>query len=364
MRCSLEHRLSERRHGGNLRQLKKPNKLIDFASNNYLGLAQSQELAALISQESFGFGSTGSRLLTGNTTFAEQLEREIAHFHGYEAGLLFNCGYMANLGVLSAVATAEDSIFYDIQVHASIHDGIRLSSARAYPFRHNDMVHLEKRLNQCSCRGKRYICVEAVYSTDGSRAPLTEISGLASKYEARLIVDEAHAVGVLGPHGRGLTAEYGLTNQVFAQVVTFGKALGVHGAIVLGSSLLREYLINFARSFIYTTALPLGSLIAIKSSYALFPKLDAERRKLGNFISKIASVSGSQTPIQPIQIKGNRAAKVVAEKMVCEGYDVRALLSPTVKRGREMLRICLHAFNSDAELTDLFRRLQWHLKSS
>src|SRR5262249_569897 len=160
--------------------------------------------------------------------------------HGYEAGLLFNCGYMANLGLLSAVAADEDLIFFDSAIHASSRGGIQLSQATAFPFKHNDVNHLEHRLKHCQTVGNRFICIESVYSTDGSKALLPEIVQLAKRYEAHLIVDEAHAVGVFGPEGRGLVAEYDLTADVFAQVVTFGKAVGTYGAIVLGTHLLKE----------------------------------------------------------------------------------------------------------------------------
>lgn len=351
---------------GNLRKLHVSSDLIDFASNDYLGLARSSNLATSVMQEwemqishLNGLGSTGSRLLTGNSFYAQGLEDRIARFHGYEAGLLFNCGYMANVGLLSAIASREDTIIFDAGVHASTRDGIRLSRAKALPFRHNTLEHLENRLKNCALRGDRFLCIESVYSTDGSTAPLFEISQLAQKYDAHLIVDEAHATGACGPNGRGLIAEYHLTNKVFAQVVTFGKALGAHGAIVLGSHTLKQALINFATPIIYTTALPLQMLAAIKCRYDLFPKLEQERQQLQNLIRffRASYPNSSTTHIQSVPIEGNENAKNTAQTLIDCGFDVRPLLSPTVQRGHEVLRICLHAFNTEKELALLLQMI-------
>lgn len=240
---NFEKNLVKRKKIGNLRQLQLPasHMPIDFSSNDYLGLARSTQLAVAVLKEVEkysgplnGHGSTGSRLLTGNSLYAHELEDAIARFHGFEAGLLFGCGYMANVGLISAVAGNGDTIIYDAGVHASMMDGMRLSRAQAYPFRHNDLDHLEHRLKNLPREGDLFICVESLYSTDGSKAPLGEICRLAKQYEGHVIVDEAHAVGVQGVSGKGLVAEYDLTADVFAQIVTFGKALGTHGAIVLG----------------------------------------------------------------------------------------------------------------------------------
>ncbi len=361
MTAHLEHRLEKRKTRGNLRQLHIARPLIDFSSNDYLGLARSSELASSVFQEwetrvghLNGLGSTGSRLLTGNSIYAQDLEEKIARFHGYEAGVLFSCGYMANVGLLSASATHESSIFFDERVHASTRDGIRLSRAKAYPFRHNDLNHLEDRLKSCRTQEARFICIESIYSTDGSIAPLPEMSLLVKRYDAHLIVDEAHAVGVYGPQGRGLVAAHGLTDSIFAQVTTFGKALGTYGAIVLGNSTLKQALINFATSYVYTTALPFQMLAAINCSYNVFPKMEQERCDLQNLMSLFRNT----TPIQSVLIGGNASTKRASQALADLGYDVRALLSPTVQRGQELLRICLHAFNTESELTLLLNHLK------
>lgn len=368
MTLHLENRLLRRTKLGNLRILKIAQPIIDFSSNDYLGIARSPQLATSVFQEwdihlshLNGLGSTGSRLLTGNSIYAQELEKKIAKFHGYEAGLLFNCGYMANVGLLTAITNQESVIFFDAAVHASTHDGICLSQAKAFPFRHNDLEHLENRLKSCSSEGDRFICIESIYSTDGSMAQLPAISQLAREYEAHLIVDEAHAVGACGLNGRGLVAEHNLMAHVFAQVTTFGKALGTYGAIVLGNHVLKQALINFATSYIYTTALPFQTLAAIKCSYDLFPGMDQERDHLKKLIQtfRASYPSSSTSHIQSVPIEGNEAVKRAAQDIVKQGFDVSPLMSPTVQRGHEMLRVCLHAFNTDEELTQLINHLQF-----
>lgn len=357
---SLQKKLLERIKQGNLRELNTTHEgLIDFCSNDYLGLARSPILQASIHQElenrSVTNGSTGSRLLTGNTLYVQDLENSIAAFHGYEAGLLFNCGYMANVGLLSTIASSTDTLFFDANVHASTRDGISLSHAQSFAFRHNDLLHLENRLQNRSSGGNRFICIESIYSTDGSIAPLIEISALANRYGALLIVDEAHAVGIRGLGGRGLVAELGLCHQIFAQVTTFGKAVGTYGAIVMGSNILKSALINFSTPYIYTTALPFHTLAAIKYSYKILPQLESERKHLKNLIRIFCQYqfTPTQTPIQSVRFKGNEAVKSASKKLFELGFDVRPLMSPTVRRGHEALRICIHVFNTEKQIRQL-----------
>ena len=363
MTFHLENRLLARKKLGNLRRLQVHSNLIDFASNDYLGLAKSPLLKrATLQKWIFSphlLGSTGSRLLTGNSAYVERLEKKIATFHGYEEGLLFNCGYMANLGLLSCIAGEKEAILFDAHIHASSRDGIRLSQASSFPFRHNDLYHLETRLKNTNSFKDRFICIESIYSTDGSKAPLIDICNLANQYGAHLIVDEAHAVGIYGPEGKGLVAQEGLTSQVFAQITTFGKALGCFGAIVLGSPILKEALINLATSYIYTTALPFPALAAIDCSYDLFPSLEKERLYLQKLITQVQKYhpKASNSPIQSIPIQGNSSVKQASQRLLQQGFDVRALTSPTVQKGHESLRVCLHAFNTEEELTSLCKSL-------
>lgn len=357
---TLEDRLAARHEAGNLRALKVISPCIDFSSNDYLGLARSSLFADYLLGEwkrtDLLLGSPGSRLLAGNSVYAQDLEERIAKFHGHATGLLFNSGYMANMGLLTAVAGREDQVIFDSKIHASVYEGIRLSGAKGFPFRHNDLEHLEKRLKNRSPHGSCFVCIESIYSTDGSKAPLREMCNLAKRYNAHLIVDEAHAVGVCGPCGRGLVAAENLQEDVFAVTITFGKALGVHGAIVLGSDILKKTLVNFATSFIYTCALPGYILASIKSSYDFFPSCEKERIhliKLVECFRECYPSSTSETHLQSIFISGNEQVKAASQYLKVAGFDVRPLMSPTVRRGHEMLRVCLHAYNTEEEVKKL-----------
>ncbi len=370
MSLELAHKMMKRKLHGNYRSLKNSNNLIDFASNDYLGLASSQTFAASVIQEweqhrgtYSGFGSTGSRLLEGNRTYTERLEEFIAQFHGFQSSLLFTCGYMANVGLMSTVAGTNDYIFYDTQVHASTREGIRLSKAYTFPFKHNNMSHLEDRIKNCSSPRDIFICVESIYSTDGSQAPLKELIEISHKYNARLIVDEAHAVGILGPEGKGLVAEHNLSEHIYAQVITFGKALGTHGAAVLGSHQLIDSLINFAKPFIYTTAAPLITLAAITCSYKYFPKMIAERVHVKKLIKMCSDIlhSPSQTHIQSILIPGNQRLLKTVKELRESGFSIGGLTSPTVPKESEMLRISLHSFNTTSQLETLLEAIKGHI---
>ncbi|MBI1807483.1 MAG: 8-amino-7-oxononanoate synthase [Ignavibacteria bacterium] len=363
LRQSLDQRISEQ----SFRVLTIKNGLIDFCSNDYLGFSRSALFRERISElddahPSNTTGSTGSRLLSGNSSFFEELEHRIAQFHQAEDGLIFNSGYDANLGVFSCVPKRTDTLLYDQLVHASIRDGIRLSNARAYPFKHNDIEDLEKRITIST--GNIFVAVESVYSMDGDCAPLTDIATLCKQFGAHLIVDEAHATGVFGVKGEGRVVELGLQNEIFARIHTFGKALGSHGAIVLGSEVLRSYLINFCRSFIYTTALPFHSLLAIQCAYNVLASdtemLPQLRSRISYFKSNVGTdirerVIESASAIQCLVVSGNENVRSLAHHVQEAGFDVRPILHPTVPRGKERLRICLHAFNTEAEIEDLLR---------
>ncbi|HEY6901178.1 MAG TPA: 8-amino-7-oxononanoate synthase [Puia sp.] len=355
----LEKRLNERRAVQAFRQLRLPEGKVDFCSNDYLGVATR----GLIGEIEGGHGSMGSRLLAGNYALVEEVEGRLAEFHAAEAGLIFNSGYDANLGVLSAVPQKGDFVLYDSLSHASIRDGIRLSFAKAFSFAHNDCVDLEKKLRAAE-GGTRFVVTESVFSMDGDQAPLGEMVGVCRRYGAQLIVDEAHATGIIGERGEGLVQALGLEGDCFARVHTFGKAVGCHGAVVLGSGLLRDYLINYSRSFIYTTALPPVSVGAIARAYELLPSLSAERAQLRAHIERFRGAGmryervDSRTPIQVVIVPGNAAVKEVAGRLQASGLDVRAILSPTVPKGSERLRIVLHAFNSGEEIDRMLALLR------
>jgi len=361
----LEKRLEERRQNQSLRRLSVNQNLIDFCSNDYLGFAQSEVLArkiqAFLQEEKLKNGSTGSRLISGHSPLAVEVEKIIALFHQTESALLFNSGYDANIGLLSCLPTRHDTIIYDALSHASIRDGIRLASAKSFSFKHNDVMDLSKKM--LKSKGQIWVIVESIYSMDGDAAPLEKIAALCKQNNAALIIDEAHATGVFGNKGEGLVQALQLQKKVFARIHTFGKALGGHGAAVVGSQKLIDYLINFARSFIYTTALPPHSLLSIKAAYQMLKEegnlfTDLLKQKQQLFIKRLSpnvkkQFIQSESAIQSWIIGGNEKTRQVALKIQEKGFDVRAILHPTVPKGEERLRICLHAFNSDEELIEL-----------
>jgi len=356
----LARRLEERRTNNALRVLRLPEGMVDLCSNDYLGMVTDGWIEKHWGDVMLPHGSMGSRLLAGNYPLAEEVEGLLASFHAAPAGLLFNSGYDANLGILSSVPQRGDTILYDELSHASIRDGMRLSFARAFSFAHNDCGELERRLRAVE-GGTVFVVTESVFSMDGDMAPLAEMVELCRRYGAQLIVDEAHATGVVGPAGVGLVQALGLEGECFARVHTFGKAVGCHGAVVLGSELLKSYLVNFSRSFIYTTALPPSAVRAIAVAYGLLPSMDAQRSRLRALIERFVAVSlpyqriPSSTPIQVVIIPGNDAVKRVAGVLQDAGLDVRPILSPTVPAGSERLRIVLHAFNTESDIDKISR---------
>lgn len=366
---NLIARLSKRNDSGLLRVLKLGDDLIDFCSNDYLGLARQQEIYNAVQQEidHKGIrlnGSTGSRLIRGNSRLAEELEVFLADFHHAESALIFNSGYDANMGFFSSVPQRGDTILYDRLIHASIHDGIRLSHAKAFAFNHNDIEDAKRLLKQSS--GQVYIVVESLYSMDGDFAPLNDFAQLCAETGALMVVDEAHANGIYGPTGCGLVHEEHILEHCIARIYTFGKSIGSHGAVVVGSNMLRSYLINFARSFIYSTALPTNELLTIKCAYH-FAVSNSEAKQLLfnniNYFRELASATPelkflpASGPIQGLLFEGNERVKKAAEYIQQAGFDIRAILSPTVPEGSERLRICLHSFNSPEEIKNLFHHL-------
>ena len=359
----MASRLDERRQNGSFRTLKPESDLIDFCSNDYLGFARSQLLrdsvnAEINSQPNLN-GATGSRLISGNLTYTEELERYIADLFSAEAGLLFNSGYDANLGLLSSLPQRGDTIIADELIHASLIDGARLSHANRYTFKHNDLELLEAKLK--NAKGVIYVVTESIFSMDGDTPQLEDMLALTEQYGAHLIIDEAHAVGL---YKAGIVSALGLQDRVFARVVTFGKGLGCHGAIVLGSDVLRQYLINYARSFIYTTAAPFHQLATAKCAFKQLQTADMQieelRHRIKLFKKAIAlnsnngySLIDSNSSIQCVLLKNNNKAKFIATQLQKLSFDVRAIMSPTVAEGSERIRICLHAYNTADEVTSL-----------
>jgi len=371
----LQQKLEKRKLEHSLRQLRVSDGLIDFCSNDYLGFAKSEELYDRISSELDQLkiksnGATGSRLISGNNDQVEHLEHKLAHFFKGESALFFNSGYSANQSILSAVPQRGDTIVYDELVHASIKDGMRLSFANKISFKHNSIEDLERKLVASS--GDTYVVVESIYSMDGDMSLLQAVATVCDQQQAFLIVDEAHSVGVIGEQGIGLCAEEGILENVFARIYTFGKALGVHGACAVGSQSLKDYLINFARPFIYTTALPVHSIVSVSCAIDYLENakqsIDQLYKNISYFQQKMKQcdkdlqlnnmrLMKSNTAIQGVIIPGNEAVHSKAAFLQDNGMDVRPILSPTVKIGAERLRICLHSFNTVAELDLLVDKL-------
>ena len=365
----IHKRLQKLEDLGLSRGLSTTEGLIDFSSNDYLGVNSNEDLQRKIRQsisdaESTS-GSTGSRLLTGNSTVACELEKQVAGFHKAESALIFNSGYCANLALFSALGQRGVTIVYDELVHASIHDGIKLSKAESVSFQHNDVQDLENKLRDVE--GIAIVIVESIYSMDGDEAPLKSISNLCFQNGATLIVDEAHAVGMYGEKGEGKVVELGLENDVQIRLVTFGKAIGCHGAAVLFDDKTKQYLINFSRSLIFTTSLPDHSLVGVRKVYdsmsdMVVKKLNT-RYLIALFKQSMKGLSGydeksSDSHIQAVIVPGNEAVLNVSEKLKELGFDVRPIRFPSVKKGAERLRICLHEFNTEDEVLGLTSALR------
>ena len=370
---SLQQKLNQRKANNALRKLPVANDYIDFASNDYIGFAKSETIfheihQFLLDKNCKVNGATGSRLLSGNHTLYNEAEEYISKFHKVEAALIFNSGYDANVGFFSAVPQRNDIILYDELCHASIRDGIQMSHAKAYKFQHNDFEDLGRLLQRCQTEPVEvYIVTESVFSMDGDCPNLEQLTNLSEKYGAYLVVDEAHALGVFGEQGEGLVQSLGLEQKVFARIMTFGKGLGCHGAAVLGSKELKSYLLNFARSFVYTTGLSPHSVATILQSYKHLTKekevleqlkaniifFNQQKMRLGLKPMFVYSKSAIQCAIIP----GNEKVKNIAEQLQQKGFDVRPILSPTVPEGQERLRFCLHSFNSESEIANVLELL-------
>lgn len=367
----LQEKLQKRIENHSLRQLSQRNDLVDFSSNDYLGLSadvnvfeRSHEF--LLEFEIQQNGATGSRLISGNHNLYEQVEDFLCEFHSSESALIFNSGYDANLGFFSSVPQRGDVILYDELCHASIRDGITMSNAKAYKFKHNNIEDLDEVLNRVHHdKAEIYVVTESVFSMDGDSPDLKKMSEVIQKFNAHFIVDEAHSVGVFGTNGIGLAQEQEL--NLFARIITFGKALGCHGAAILGSNELKNYLINFARSFIYTTGLPPHSLATVLLSYqemihsrkqeALLTNIEFFKQELQRLDLKEFFIE-SNSAIHCCVISGNEKVKAIANDLQEEGFDIKPILSPTVPENQERIRICLHSYNSYQEITDVLTMLR------
>ncbi|MBD3581777.1 aminotransferase class I/II-fold pyridoxal phosphate-dependent enzyme [Flavobacterium selenitireducens] len=369
----LLDKLEKRAQENAIRTLSSADFQFDFCSNDYLGFAHSREIfdethEFLIRQQTLTNGSTGSRLISGNHHLYDQAETFISQFHLSESALMFNSGYDANIGFFSSVPQRSDVILYDELCHASIRDGIGLSRAKAFKFAHNDLEELEALATKFKSGNTTiYVVTESVFSMDGDSPNLEELTRICARHDCLCVIDEAHAIGVFGAHGSGLVQQLGLENAFFARIITFGKGLGCHGAAILGSVRLKEYLVNFARSFIYTTALPPHSVATVITAYkrlqtttnvSELSEIISHFNREKNRLSLKPMFVYSKSAIQCAVIPGNERVKSVAEKLQEKGFGVKAILSPTVPEGQERLRICLHSYNSEQEISDLLENLR------
>lgn len=388
--------LTRRRHSSTLRRLTLPAKeSVDFSSNDFLSLSTSSELrrrylAELSSCPDFPLGSGGSRLLDGNTNYAEALESQIAAFHGASTALLANSGFDANSAIFSTLPQPGDLIVYDALIHASVHDGMRASrvpTAHRFSFQHNDVDSFASILRHllthslpfASGRSSLFVALEAIYSMDGDVAPLSAIISTIDtlvpaplRRNIHLVVDEAHATGVLGPRGSGLVCSLNLESRISVRLHTFGKALGAHGAAILCSQPMKEYLINYARPLIYTTFMPFPTLALVRAAYSMLQdgvaaesasRLSALGVRLWTGLKRIQArypptvlyVGDDDTacPVSPIFSLRTSQPRLLAAACQEAGYLVRPIMPPTVPTGSERVRVCLHAGNTESEVDGL-----------
>jgi 8-amino-7-oxononanoate synthase len=364
--------LTERENLGLLRSLQSKAKAIDFCSNDYLGLAKNFQLAELIStnfekyksKDGLFNGSTGSRLISGNFELIPIFEEACAKFHQSESCLLFGSGFEANLGILSCLPQEGDVIFCDKLLHASLIDGLKLNKAEKRIFKHNDVSDLVHLLEQYPKETPKWIIIESIYSMDGDQAPIQQMIDLKKQYNAEIIVDEAHSGGIYGPLGEGKCVELNLHNEVFARIITFGKAWGNSGAVVLGSQILKEYLINFARTFIYSTAPSPAHVSSLLTTLEYLPQLTAQRKQLiGNidfFRKQLKSNQwgNSQTAIQTFFVTGNEAVRAKAKQVQEMGFSIKPIVFPTVSKGKERIRITLSSETSKEDVVTLIQFLE------
>lgn len=334
--------------------------VINFSSNNYLGIANHPALseAAKAAIDRYGCGSGASRLISGNMALHEELEHRIAELKGTEAALVFNSGFQANTGVVPTLVGEGDIVFSDALNHASIIDGCRLARAKVAVYGHLDMNQLENELKQAQFARRKLIVTESLFSMDGDEAPLAEICELAEKYGAMVMVDEAHATGVYEPDGAGLVAKLGLGDRVPIQMGTLGKALGGFGAYVAGSKRLRDLLINRCRSLIFTTALPPAVMAMGIAALELVRREPQRRQALRNNCERLRnglkscgySLGDSRSQILPLMIGEAPRCMKFSERLLAAGVFAQGIRPPTVPPGTARLRITLMATHTEPQI--------------
>jgi 8-amino-7-oxononanoate synthase len=334
--------------------------VVNFSSNNYLGLANHPALreAAKDAIDRYGCGSGASRLISGNMTLHEELEAKLAQLKGTESALVFNSGFQANVGIISTLIGQGDAVFSDALNHASIIDGCRLSRAQVYVYGHADLQQLEDCLKQASACRRKLIVTETLFSMDGDEAPLEKIVDLAEKYNAFLMVDEAHATGIYGPDGAGVVAKLGLGGRVLVQMGTLGKALGGFGAYVAGSARLRDLIINRCRSFVFTTSLPPAVMAMAIAALDIVKREPERRRRLWENCASLQSglkalgytISNGQSQIMPLMVGDADECMRLSEQLLGRGVFAQGIRPPTVPPGTSRLRITVMATHSSEHL--------------
>lgn len=370
----LKERLSARAAAGNMRVLPTAIMGRDFVSNDYLGLSSNKALIQRIENRWQLYtpkqvGGTGSRLLSGNHSLYEELESQLQKVFQAESVLVFNSGYQANQALVASITSRGERILYDELSHVCLKEGAWLSKADAFSFRHNDLEDLERRLKQ-DTSSRTFVVTETLFSMDGDFAPIAEILELCERYNAYLIVDEAHSTGAYGTAGGGWLIDQGLADRVFARVYTFGKAMGAHGACVAGSGVLTDYLTNFARSFIYTTSMPPHSVLSLIEAFGFLEEniglqqqlLDVIRYYRSTYAKLMREESTSHSAVQPVWISGSDKALEISKQLQENGYQALAIRPPTVRSGTERLRISLHTFNTEESIDGLIACLREFMK--
>lgn len=369
---NLNQKLEYRKQNNLLQKLPAFNNLIDFSSNDYLGFSKSESIfksthVYLVENEIFQNGATGSRLVSGNHSLYQIAESFIAEFHDAESALIFNSGYDANFGFFSAVPQENDVVLYDELCHEAIKDGIVMSKVESCQFQHNDLEDLEHLILKFLNRNI-YIVTETVFSLDGDSPNLEQLVQLSEKYNCYLVVDESHTLGVFGDKGEGFMQYLDLHHRIFARIMTFGKGLGCHGGLVLGNSDLKEYLVNFARSFVYSTGLSPHSVATILIAYQQLEAsqeiIESLRKNIilfnqqKNLLGLKPMFVRSKSAIQSAIVQGNENVKQLAQKLQDEGFDVKPIFSPEVPEGQERLRFCIHSYNSEEEINEVLELLR------
>ncbi len=368
----FEDKLNLRSNQSELRTLRTHQAQIDFSSNDYLSLKDEPIWEAFLRKEipeEFWFKNlSSSRLISGNHPIKEDTEDFFAQFYNADSALFFASGYNANLSIFSTIASKHDTIIYDSDSHASIRDGLQLSHAKTLKFKHNDLKDLEQKI--LKSQGQIYIAIESVYSMDGEIAPLQDIVALSKKYNALLIVDEAHSTGIFEKQGKGLCVELNIEQDVFIRIMTFGKAIGCHGAIILGAENLKQFFINYARPFIYSTAPSCFDFLKARKSVEcirLHPEwieqLNDNVKSFSKIINSIHSTHKTfKTPIIPF-INTNKEALLSFENLGLQhNFQFKSILSPTVKRGEERIRFSIQRKHSEDQFAKIGELLKSHFE--